>query len=145
MIDKDEEYYREFTLNSKKFDDFYQDDGQEDFLMLLGASFQNNISHNIRTKGVSWNGDWHISISTNKIDEISECEEFFKYLTDNKILDGLIDHYVEFYRRSASKRFDEVCVEYKSIKKAQNDYKELNRELPQNGIREVSNKKKNKL
>lgn len=145
MIDKDEKYYRKFTLNSKKFNDFYQDDGQEDFLMLLGNSFRNNISDNIRTLGVSWNGDWHISISTNKLDEIVEFQEFIQYLDQNKILDSLIDHYIEFYRRSATNRFDEIYREYQLSKKIENDFKELNRELTKYEISKMSGNKKNKL
>jgi hypothetical protein len=145
MIDKDEEYYREFTLNSKKFDDFYQDDDQEDFLMLLGFSFRDNISSSLQAVGVSWNGDLHIHMSTKKLEEVIECEEFIQYLEENKTLDELIEHYIKFNRRSTSNRLDELCAEYKLIKEAQNDYKELHRELSQNGIREVSDKKKNKL
>lgn len=132
----DDEYYydRDFKLNSKKFNDFYQEDGQEDFLMLLGKSIRDNISNKIQIGGVSWEGDWHLSIRTATFNEVAKLDEFIQYVEQNKILDSLIEHYIKFYRRSSVERFDELFCEFKSFQAIKKNYQELNKELPQHGI-----------
>jgi hypothetical protein len=141
MIDEPYEFYQRFKLNSQKFNDFEQDDDNEDFIYLFGLSMRNNISKNISTFGISWNGDWNISVSTTSVDELNEVRDFLKYIEENKILNCLIQHYIEFNRLSAIKKFDEVCQEYKLNQKIKNDYQELNKELTRYGTANSVNKK----
>lgn len=131
MINYDEEsFYREFTLKSKNFVDF-EDDQEDDFVMLFGNFLQKNISHEIHYGGINWKNEWYISIDTNKIEELTTLSEFIEYINENNQLGNLVSHYINFKRISFCTKLNDIYADYQLIKQTKLNYQELSREIPQ--------------